>query len=253
MGTKKGLAWPDFNSLGVQAHPSLGFGPIYRGRPYQATILVLADQQSHSDLFTCRALTGNSGQRFQALLEAMGINEQYCILRVFPVDTLDLSTSQRKSLAAHHQVIKIYKAIVKKILNRDKTRLILTLGSVSGQLVDKLDLNNIDLLKLKAWNQTGAKSNWQNALGIIQTKNYPKDIKNPSFTYNGERLQIPGYDLPYGTLKWQASSGDRARRAKLSNGQWSPDYYKFIMPDWAYDLEPLPLTSAEQKAIANHP
>jgi uracil-DNA glycosylase len=253
MGANSGFEWPDFNAFGVQVHPSLGLGPVYRGRPDQATLLILADQQSHSDLFTCRALTGNSGQRFQAYLEALGINEGYCFLRVFPVDTLDLSTGKRKSLASHPQIIKVYDTIVGKILSRKKTFLILTLGSVSGQLIDNLDTNNIDLIKLKAWNQPGAKSDWQNALGMIQAKNYPKDIISPGFTYNGERLQIPGYDLPYGTLKWQGSSGDRARRAKLSNGQWSPDYYKFIMPDWVFDLEPLPLTPAEQQALTNHP
>ena len=169
------------------------------------------------------------------------------------MDTFDLNVAKRKSIATHTQVLNVYDAIAEKIFSKNKTKLILALGSVSGTLIDQLDTKNIDVIKLKAWTQSGAKQDWQNALGTIQNKNYPKDISNPSFAYDGEQLQIPGYDLPYGTLKWQGSSGDRARRAKRSNGQWSPDYYKFIMPDWAYDLDPLPLTSAEQQAISNHP
>jgi hypothetical protein len=51
--------------------------------------LILADQQSHDDLFTGRALTGESGQHMQAFLEAMGIRSKYLIIRVLPVDTLD--------------------------------------------------------------------------------------------------------------------------------------------------------------------
>ena len=253
MGGKSGLEWPDFTALGMKAHLSLGFGPVFRGRPEQATIFILADQQSHDDLFTGRALTGNAGQKLQAYLGAIGINERYCILRVLPVDTLDLSIAKRKSIASDPQVLKVYNAILKKILSKNKSRLILTLGSVSGTLIDQLDTNTIDVIKLKAWTQSGAKKDWQNALTTIQNKNYPKDINNPSFVYNGERSQIPIYDLPYGTLKWQGSSGDRARRAKLQNGQWSPNYYKFIMPDWAYNLDPLPLTLTEQQAITNHP
>ena len=31
-GGKPGCAWPDFHALGVRAHPSLGWGPIHRGR-----------------------------------------------------------------------------------------------------------------------------------------------------------------------------------------------------------------------------
>ncbi len=253
MGGKSGLEWPDFTALGVKAHPSLGYGPIYRGRPYRAVVLILADQQSHDDLFTGRALTGNSGQRFQAYLAAIGINRRYCILRVLPVDTLDLSLAKRQSIAGHLQVVAVYNAIVKRILRRNRTKFILTLGSVSATLIDEVDTHGIDVIKLKAWNQPGAKESWQNALGAIQNRSYPKDIDQPSFTYDGERLQIPRYDLPYGTLKWQGSSGDRARRAKLTNGRWSPDYYKYIMPDWAFELEAQPLTLAEHEAISNHP
>ncbi|MHC4168336.1 MAG: hypothetical protein ACYSWQ_15390, partial [Planctomycetota bacterium] len=98
MGTKKGLEWPDFEVLGVNAHASLGYGAIFRGRPAQATVLILADQQSHSDLFTARALSGEGGQRLQAFLSAMGITKRYCILRVLPVDASDLTVAKRKCL-----------------------------------------------------------------------------------------------------------------------------------------------------------
>jgi len=183
----------------------------------------------------------------------MGINKKYCIMRVLPVDTQDLSFATKKSITTNPQVIKVYDAIVKKVLSKKKTKLILTFGSLSGTLIDHLTTAEITVLKLKAWSQSGAKGDWQNALTTIQNKNYAKDISHPSFSYDGERLQIPGYDLPYGTLKWQASSGDRAKRALLSNDHMSPDYYKLIIPDWAYKLKPLPLTSKEQAALMHHP
>ena len=56
MGGSPGLEWPDFGALGVKTHSSLGYGPIYRGRLRGAKVLVLADQQSHDDLFMGRAL-----------------------------------------------------------------------------------------------------------------------------------------------------------------------------------------------------
>jgi uracil-DNA glycosylase len=253
MGAKTGFEWPDFNSLGVEAHASFGFGSIYRGRPDRATALILADQQSQDDLFTARAFTGDAGQRFQAYLSAIGLSKSYCILRVFPVDTQGLSLARRKSLATNEQVLRVYNRIVKKILSRKRTRLIITLGAVSGLLVDKLQTGRTSITRLKAWKEPGAKQNWKNALLIFKSKNYQKDLPNPTYAFNGEPLQIPRYDLPYGMLKWQGTSGDRARRAKLAGGRLSPDYYKIIMPDWAFVLKPLPLSAAEKKAIANHP
>lgn len=253
MGGYKGLDWPDFNALGANAHPSLGYGPLYRGRPYQSTILILGDQQSHDDLFTQRALTGEAGQKLQAWLSAIGITQTYCMLRVFPVDTMDLDIATRTAIASNPQIIKVYDAIITKILALGNTRLILSVGAISSLLIDQMNTGGTDVLKLKACTESGAIADWQNALGSIQNIAYPRDINNPTFTYDGKQLQIPRQDLPYGTLKWQGSSGDRTRRAQLPDGTWSPDYYKYIMPDWAYILEPGPLSSTEKKAIKNHP
>ena len=87
-GGSPGRPWPDFATLGLSANPSLGHGPGYRGRLTHPSILVLADQESHDDLFTGRALTGNVGQHLQAFLRSAGVTKQYAILRTLPVDSL---------------------------------------------------------------------------------------------------------------------------------------------------------------------
>src|SRR5262249_1867291 len=87
-GGRSGLPWPDFTTLGLPAHPSFGFGPIVRGRLTDPAILVLADQASHDDLFTARALTGEAGQRLQGFLDAAGIDRRYAVLRTLPVNAL---------------------------------------------------------------------------------------------------------------------------------------------------------------------
>ena len=79
---------------------------------------------------------------------------------------------------------------------------------------------------------------------------FGKDRSSPSFNWDGARRQIPRTDLPYGALRWQGSSGDRARQARRS-GSPSPDYFKLLMPDWVFDLSPEPLSAAEQAAAAN--
>jgi len=103
-GQQTGLPWPDFAAQGVTAHPSLGVGPIYRGRFSSISGLVLADPAEPDDLFTGRALTGESGQRLQAFLTAAGLTKKYLILRIVPVDTSDLSASKRDALVDRPEV-----------------------------------------------------------------------------------------------------------------------------------------------------
>jgi hypothetical protein len=251
MGGKAGIDWPDFKALGAKVHPSLGNGPIYRGRPGDAHVLILADQQSHDDLFTGRALSGEAGQRMQAYMESFGILESYVILRVLPVDTLDLHFNTVKSIVNHSQVKKVYQAIVDKVLQEsDDLGLLLTFGRHAETLSEHLSIGGLSAITLKAWKQTGALQEWQSKLTDIEQINFKKDISSPTFIYDGRRGQIPRIDLPYGHLRWGGTSGDRARRAKdVASGGPSPDYYKLFMPDWVYDLDPAPLTSAEEDAL----
>ena len=243
MGGEPGLEWPDFNALGATAHPSFGTGPIYRGRPDRASVLVLADQQCHDDLFTGRALTGESGQHLQAYLVSMGILESYVIIRVLPVDTLDLAAAAVRSIVTHPRTLAVYQAMVDRIFaGNDGVGLVLTVGPQARALSEYLSMPDRPLASLKAWKQEGALRDWQEKLVEIGEIPYRKDVVAPSLTYGGRRGQIPRFDLPYGTLRWYGTSGDRARRpVEEAAGRPSPDYGKVFVPDWVAKLDPLPL------------
>jgi uracil-DNA glycosylase len=255
MGGQRGLEWPDFSALGVTMHPSLGYGPIYRGRPGKANVLILADQQSHDDLFTGRALTGDSGQHMQAFLESVGVLKAYVIIRVLPVDTLDLDADAVSAIVRHPQVQKVYQAIVDRIIDRNKKLgLVLSFGSHARTLLQNLSLGDLPTVRLKAWKDQGALQDWQNHLQTLRQIDYKREVASPSFAYEGQRGQIPRIDLPYGTLRWIGTCGNRARRPiDLSTQTLSPDYYKIFIPDWVFNLAPLPLSSDEQNAIENAP
>ncbi len=253
MGGKSELEWPDFQALGATVHSSFGNGPIYRGRPSSASILVFADQQSNDDLLTGRALSGESGQHLQAFLESIGIIESYVIIRIFPVDTLDLDTNGNRAILADAQVQKMYQAITGEVIEKSSNiGLVLTFGPTSRTLLGSLSLGRISTASLKSWDERGALQDWQGKLQDIQLENYKRDIANPSFVYDGRRGQIPRIDLPYGFLRWQGTSSNRVRRAKDEATQLlSPDYYKIFMPEWAFSLDPAPLSSSEQVAVQN--
>jgi hypothetical protein len=216
-------------------------------------VLVLADQGSHDDLFTGRALCGESGQHIQAYLETIGLKEKYAILRSLPVDTLGLSTGTINNMLNHPGTVALYQAIVDEIrATSPNIGLVITFGPHAQTLSQNLNLGNLPLVSLKAWKQANALQDWQNKLAVLQGVNYPRESSNPSFTYDGKRTQIPRIDLPYGTLRWIGSSGDRARQAIVQpTNEPSPDYFKLFLPDWVYDLDPEPLSPSEQDAVDN--
>lgn len=251
MGGAQGLAWPDFTALGANAHPSFGNGGVYRGRPNGAHVLVLADQQSHDDVFTGRALTGDAGQHLQAFLAAMGITRSYLIVRVLPVDTLGLARSRVADLLAHPQTLAVYQAIVDRVRARNpRLTLCLACGRHARSLAGRLDLGDLRLREMKAWRERGALADWQAQLAGLALMRYPKDLRRPDFAYDGRRSQIPRIDLPYGLPRWVGSSGSRASRpAERDTGDPSRDYYKLYMPRWAYRLSARPLSAAEREAL----
>lgn len=242
-GGRTGLDWPDFTTFGLAANPSLGFGPIYRGRLRRPSILVLADQQSHDDLFIGRALTGDGGQHLQAFLAAAGLTRRYGILRVLPIDTLDDDQDKVRDAVDSDEVRALYRDAV----DRSNPKVLLCMGPHARRLADHVNPDGRPVVFIRSFLQTGVNANWRQGLADLQALSYPKDIAAPSFDYSGERLQIPRYDLPFGTLRWQGSSGDRAQQPKRGSSL-SYDYYKFSMPKWASDLDPSPLSAAEQRA-----
>jgi uracil-DNA glycosylase len=242
-GGKPGLAWPDFNSFGLKCAASLGTGPIYRGRLDRPSILVVADQQSHDDLFTMRALSGDDGQHLQSFLRAAGVTMRYAILRVLPVDTL---ADDQTAAAAAVDSAEV-RAIHAEAITLARPQVLLFVGPLAQRLQNHVAPTGTPVVTMKSRLQSGVNTSWQSALTELQALTYRRDITSPTFTYAGEREQIPRRDLPFGTLRWQASSGNRAQQATRS-GSPSFDYYKVSMPTWAASLGPTPLSPSEAAA-----
>jgi uracil-DNA glycosylase len=250
VGLEPGFAWPAFGSLGVTSDPSFGTGAIYRGRFQGLSLIVLADQASDDDLFTSRALSGEAGQRLDKFLRAAGLTRRYLILRTLPVDTLDLTQARRNSLVDQPAVRALHRELLRRVRaqNPDVAAL-LAVGPGAQRLAPQVAPADVDVIELAAHGAAGAAASWQAALDQLATRSYPKDISNPSFQLSTGRGQLPRVDLPYGSLRWLGTSGDRAvRPTDLDTGKPSPDYLKLFAPAWVAALQPAPLTPAEQAA-----
>ena len=250
LGLEPGFPWPDFASLQVTSDPSFGVGAIYRGRFRDLSLIVLADQASDDDLFTGRALSGEAGQRLAQLLRAAGLERRYLVLRTLPVDTLDLTPARRDALVDQPAVAALHRELLARVGSKNpEATVLLALGPGAQRLAPRVVPAGVDVIGLAAAGTPGATGSWQAALDQLATRGYPKDLPNPSFQLPAGRGQLPRIDLPYGTLRWLGTSGDRAvRPTDLDLDKPSPDYLKLFAPSWVAQLDPAPLSAAEQAA-----
>ncbi len=238
-----GLPWPDFEALGLKANRAFGGGAIYRGRLEDPSVLVLADQQSQDDLFTMRALTGNVGQHLQAFLRAAGLTESYCILRTLPVDSLEDTTATVAAVVDDPDT----RALLREAMRRIDARVIVAMGAHAQRVAAAEAPAGTQVINMADFNAANPGGAWAGAMTALGNATYAKD--GPAgFNYAGDREQIPRYDLPFGMLRWQGTSGDRAKQAKIK-GKFTPNFYKLRMPEWVDNLDPAPLTASEQQAV----
>jgi uracil-DNA glycosylase len=242
-GGSAGRPWPDFAALGMKADRSLGLGPGYRGRLEKPSVLVVADQESHDDLFTGRALTGNVGQHLQAFLRSAGLTEKYAILRTLPIDSLADSKAAVTAAVDHPAT----RSILREAMRRIDPAVILTLGSHAARVVADERPSGVPVVEMAPFQASNVATAWKPALTALAAKSFARDIA-PS-AYSGGREPIPRADLPFGTLRWQATSGNRAQQGKVG-GTPSPHYFKLRMPTWAAKSSPTALTATEAAAVA---
>jgi uracil-DNA glycosylase len=250
LGEEPGFPWPDFAALGVTADPTFGVRPLYRGRFRRLSLLLVADQASHDDVFTGRALCGEAGQRLQWLLGAAGITTRYLVLRTLPVDTLGLSATTVNALVTHPAVQALHREVIRRVHTANTgLAAVLALGRAAERLAPNVVPVGLPVIALRAWGSSGWTASWQAALDRLATMTYTKDLSSPAFRVDGKRGQIPRADLPYGTPRWYGTSGDRGDRPiDLDTGRPSPSYLKILLPAWVNGLAPGPLTAAEQAA-----
>ncbi len=251
-GQQNGLPWPDFAAQGVTSHPSFGVGPIYRGRFASISVLILADPADPDDVFTGRALTGESGQRLQAFLTAAGLTKKYLILRTVPVDTSDLSTAKRDALVDRPEVQTLHRHLIAALkAGNFGLDVVLAVGRGARRLAPSVVPQGLPVVPMKAFAESGSRADWQNALDQLSTRSYTKDIAAPTFSLPTDRGQVPRADLPYGTPRWMGTSGTRGSRpVDRTTGKPSADYLKVYLPSWVNDSAAPPLSAADAATAA---
>ncbi len=254
------MSWPNFQEIDTEAyvnHESFGFGASYRGNLENPEVVILADQMSHTDMFSTRALTGEAGQTLQTWLQKVGLEtaDSYLILRPLPVDTIGIETEQKIALAKTEDsqgrsAVKTLKAVLKQ-LKGDKT--LLAMGPVSQALASELKSteggNILEVIEMdQPTKEFDHVSNWIGVASVMGVKLNPEDLE--------AMFVIPRKDLPYSSRWWMGTTGDLAQRGEAkserSSSEYNGNYYRLEAPWWIrnlYNEDPRELNSTEKSLI----
>lgn len=236
------VSWPNLKQMGVASvsHDSFGYFGTYRGRATNAKVYIIADQTSHDDFFSTRALSGTEGQKLQALLEKSGVGLNYFIQRSLPTDTLGVNSQDLIKAVTQPAFQEVYQKVFDAVKNKSDIKVVISIGPVAKAIVSQLQLNSdqtvIHIENMSQWKQaTQAGQLIANRLGQTMTSDYKGELKT-----------IPREDLPYHTRWWMGSSGDRAARGEdYSTG----NYYRVWAPYWVSQLRPLNLSKEEAEQL----
>jgi uracil-DNA glycosylase len=261
-GGVAGLPWPDPAAYGLPGDGSFGVGGGYRGTFHDVAVLVLADQESHDDVFCGRALCGDGGQHLEGVLEAIGAAGRTLIVRVLPADTLGAPWPTVRRLVDDPRTVALHRELHRRVrATSPGLGLVLPVGPQARRLVAALPTDPLPVLSMKAWRERGARADWQRTIALVRDRCAAGDLPtlrttgdgrrvDPSFVWDGRRRQLPRRDLPYGSVRWRGTSGDRAVRPLVDGGP-SPFHLALFQPAWVAALPPAPLSPAEQAAVAH--
>ena len=230
-GGSTGRPWPDFAALGLGVDAAFGAGPTHRGILGRGQLVLVAGQQSVDDLFTGRALCGDVGQHLQSLLRAVGLTRSYSIIRTLPVHTLgerpaERRRGHRRPHGARHPPRRCCAGSHPPSRDPRRRR---RAGGRRRSTARHPDRQPRPVRRERP--RPGVASGREPA----EDDGLPEGHRRSLASLREQQRADPRQDLPFGTLRWQATTGDRAQQGRVG-GRLSPDYFRVSMPIWASRL-----------------
>lgn len=210
----------------IKSHPSVADFGHYRGTFKNAKIVVLADPIGYDDIITARALTGTRGQYLQGLMNELGIEDQYLVLKTVPFG-MDGATK-----ADWEYVIENSKTYREKLLNavmKDNAPVVvLTDGEYANAEAKRILGDSVEVIDLQR-----SEGTYEGLVEAAQVMNKKVIIKN-SIDFV-EMANIPRSHLSFYSRVWEGTSGDRVI---TSNGKaYEGIAFAEVVPKWAYDQD----------------
>ena len=209
----------------IKKHEVNGDYGHYRGTFNNPQVIIVADPDGFDDLITARALTGSRGQYLQGLMNDLGVNDKYLVIKTAPYS---LDESDPADWTEVFQKTSGYRDAVLGALMQDaKPKMIIADGQWAAQEVARIVQNStVPVVVLQR--QPGAKD-----AGIVAAADNIKKV--PGFegaTITGKIADIPRSHLSYYARVWEGTSGDRVITS--TDPQYRGQAFAEVAPQWAY-------------------
>ncbi len=226
----------------IKSHPeSIGDFGHYRGTFKNPRAVIVADPDGYDDLITARALTGTRGQYLQGLMDDLGIEDQYLLIKTVPFGMDGASKSEWDIVL--DQTKEYRKNLLAKILAENSPELIIADGANAMKSLKRL-LSKEDQRKLVLIEREGL----ANGSGVIDAG---IAIKNKYDQFSKTRIEgkmnnIPKSHLSYYARTWEGTTGDRVLAA--TGKKYEGIAFLEVAPNWVRNQE-FDLTPQTQKEV----
>lgn len=223
----------------LEAHPTNKDYGHYRGTFKNPKVVIVADPHGYDDLITARALTGTRGQYLHGLMQDLGVENEYLVVKTAPFghdsdeDWADVLTQTRQ----------YRKALLTQILADGTPELIVTDGPDAAAEVKKFFGRTeapcpiVNIARSEDDNHHGDMLAAADALHAVA------GFENA--TVNGNRVDIPRSQLTYYARIWEGTSGDRVITS--NDPKFMGKAFAEVAPRWAYEQK-VELNPAEKAA-----
>lgn len=214
------------SNFNIKTHPyCVGDFGHYRGTFENPKVVILADPDGVDDILTSRALTGTRGQYLHGLMQDMGVDDQYLVIKTVPFG-MDGATDAEWNVVLG-QTANYRARIFDEVMKSGKVALVIADGKFAGREISKLVKSRTT--PVISINRTGTENN----SGIKEAADEIKRTgKFNNFTARAQMANIPRSHLGFFSRVWEGTSGTRVLDATDDS---KGSAFAIIVPSWAYN------------------
>ncbi len=213
------------SNFNIKTHPlCVGDFGHYRGTFDQPKIVILADPDGVDDILTSRALTGTRGQFIHGLMQDIGVNDKYLVLKTVPFG-MDGATDEEWNTVLG-QTSAYRQKVLEAVIATGKVELIIADGKYAAQEMAKMKLAvpQVAIKRVGTENNSGIKE-------VATDINKLKKFNN--FTAKGVMANIPRSHLGFFSRVWEGTSGTRVLDSNSATDAGTA--FAIIVPAWVYN------------------
>lgn len=211
------------SNFNIKTHPlCVGDFGHYRGTFDKPKIVIVADPDGVDDILTSRALTGTRGQYLHGLMQDIGINDKYLVLKTVPFGMDGATDEEWATVLA--QTENYRKKVLEAVMAGGKAEMIIADGKHAAQALSKLKISFVEIKRTGTDNNSGIK---EASVEINKLKKFN------TFTAKGAMANIPRSHLGFFSRVWEGTSGTRVLDSNSADDAGTA--FAIIVPAWVYN------------------